>query len=212
MLIAVGQTFNWGKLLSGTKVELNRNNTIKVDPFTLQSAEDDIFAGGDIVTGPRFAIDAIALGKEGSISLHRFVQRGQSLVYGRSTHAYVALDRDAVDFSGYDSVAREQSPTKHVAKLDGNFTDPRGILTAAQIAVETSRCLKCGISIVDEWMCVGCGQCTTKCQFDAITLVKTHDAQGVDYSELKPVVIKNVLKRKVKIAAKNVGSIFKKNK
>ena len=75
LLIAVGQTFNWGKLLTGTKVELNKNNTIKVDPFTLQSAEDDIFAGGDIVTGPRFAIDAIALGKEGAISLHRFVQR-----------------------------------------------------------------------------------------------------------------------------------------
>ncbi|MBI9009936.1 MAG: FAD-dependent oxidoreductase [Tenericutes bacterium] len=210
LLIAVGQSFNWGKLLTGTKVELNRNNTIKVDPFTLQSAEDDIFAGGDIVTGPRFAIDAIALGKEGSISLHRFVQRGQSLVYGRSKHAFIKLDRDAVDFSGYDSVAREKTPTKHVSKLDGDFSDPRGILTEAQIAVETSRCLKCGVSIVDEWMCVGCGQCTTKCQFDAITLVKTANVHGVDYPDLKPVVIKNVLKRKVKIAAKNVSGIFKK--
>jgi NADPH-dependent glutamate synthase beta subunit-like oxidoreductase/NAD-dependent dihydropyrimidine dehydrogenase PreA subunit len=212
VLIAVGQTFNWGKLLSGTKVELNRNNTIKVDSFTLQSTDPDIFAGGDIVTGPRFAIDAIALGKEGAISLHRFVQRGQSLVYGRSKHAYVALDRDTVDFSSYDKVAREKSKTKHVKKLNGDFTDPRGILTQAQIAAETNRCLKCGISIVDEYMCVGCGQCTTKCNFDAITLVKTNNAQGVDFPDLKPVVIKNVLKRKVRIATKNVGKLFKRKK
>jgi NADPH-dependent glutamate synthase beta subunit-like oxidoreductase/NAD-dependent dihydropyrimidine dehydrogenase PreA subunit len=212
VLVAVGQTFNWGKLLEGTKVELNPNNTIKVDSFTLQSTDSDIFAGGDIVTGPRFAIDAIATGKEGSISIHRYVQRGQSLVYGRARHAFVALDRESVDFSGYDSVKRERTKVKHIKKLDGDFTDPRGILTEAQIAAETNRCLKCGISIVDDYMCVGCGQCTTKCNFDAITMVKTHNATGVDFPDLKPAVIKHVIKRKAKIALNNLGKAFKKNK
>lgn len=211
VLIAVGQSFDWGDLLKGTQATLNKNNTIQVDSFTLQSDDPDIFAGGDIVTGPRYAIDAIALGKEGAVSLHRFVQRGQSLVYGRTKHRYTALDRNAVDFKSYDSVKRERSKTKHVENLEGHFSDPRGVLTEAQIAAETNRCLKCGISIVDEWMCVGCGQCTTKCQFDAISLVKTHNEHGVDFPDLKKVVIKNVMKRKVKIAAKNIGKAFKGN-
>jgi len=58
-------------------------------------------------------------------------------------------------------------------------------------------------------MCVGCGQCTTKCQFDAIHLVKTANIHGVDFPDLKGVVIKNVLKRKVRIATKNIGRVFK---
>jgi ferredoxin len=164
------------------------------------------------VTGPRFAIDAIALGKEGAISLHRFVQRGQSLVYGRSKHAYMSLDRDSVDFKSYDSVKRERCQTKEIKNLNNNFEDPRGVLTEAQIAIETSRCLKCGISIVDEWMCVGCGQCTTKCQFDAISLVKTQNIHGVDFPDLKKAVIKNVIKRKFKIFTKNVASKFKRKR
>ncbi|HKL47522.1 MAG TPA: 4Fe-4S binding protein, partial [Candidatus Izemoplasmatales bacterium] len=209
LIIAVGQTFHYGQLFKGTQVELNPNQTVKVDSFTLQSTEADIFCGGDIVTGPRFAIDAIALGKEGAISLHRFVQRGQSLVYGRSKHAYMSLDRDSVDFNGYDSVKREKCQTKTIETLDNNFDDPRGVLTEAQIAIETSRCLKCGISIVDEWMCVGCGQCTTKCQFDAISLVKTKNIHGVDFPDLKKAVIKNVIKRKFKITTKKIASKFK---
>lgn len=209
VLVAVGQRFNWGKLLFGTSVELNPNGTVKVDSFTLQSSEKDIFCGGDIVTGPRFAIDAIALGKEGAISLHRFVQRGQSLVNGRTKHAYTKLNRDEVDFVGYDKIKRERTKVRHIEKLEGEFSDPRGVLTEAQIAVETKRCLKCGIAIVDDWMCVGCGQCTTKCQFDAIKLVKTANIHGVDFPDLKSVVIKNVLKRKVRITTKNIGKVFK---
>ncbi len=212
LLIAVGQTFNWGNLLKGTSVELNPNNTIKVDAWTLQSTDEDIFAGGDIVTGPKFAIDAIALGKEGAISLHRYVQPGQSLIYGRSRHAYTELNKDELDITPYDQVKREKTYTKHITNLKGNFDDPRGILTEAQIAAETSRCLKCGISIVDEWMCVGCGQCTTKCKFDAISLVKHSNIHGVEYTKLKPVVIKNVLKRKVKFAFKNLTKVFRRNK
>ena len=209
VLISVGQSFDWGKLLAGTDVRLNPNGTVQVDSFTLQSTDPDIFFGGDVVTGPRFAIDAIALGKEGAISLHRHVQRGQSLVYGRQRHHYVSLDRDQIDLSSYDQAGRQRATAKHLKKLEGNFTDPRGILTEAQIAAETNRCLKCGIAIVDEYMCVGCGQCTTKCNFDAIHLVKTSNVHGVDFPDLKKVVIKNVLKRKVKITAKNISNVFK---
>jgi Fe-S-cluster-containing hydrogenase component 2 len=109
-----------------------------------------------------------------------------------------------VDFSGYDKVSRERIYTLHVDNLKDSFNDPRGVLSEAQIKIETNRCLSCGISVVDEFMCVGCGACTTRCKFDAITLVRKYDAVGVDFPELKSVVVKHVMKRKVKIAVKNV--------
>ena len=62
VLLSIGQQIIWGNLLAGTKVELNKNGTAKADPVTYQTAEPDIFVGGDVYTGPRFAIDAIAAG------------------------------------------------------------------------------------------------------------------------------------------------------
>lgn len=210
VLIAVGQSINWGGLMGDMKAELRPNNTLKVDEITLQTSVSDIFAGGDVVTGPRYAIDAIAAGKEASISIHRFVQRGQSLIYGRKRHAYVIFDKHQVAFTGYDQIKRERSNVRHLEALVGDFTDPRGILTEEQVKKETSRCLSCGISVVDEFMCVGCGACTTRCKFDAIKLVKTRDEKGVDFPDLKPIVVKHVVKRKVRIAARKVRkSLFK---
>jgi ferredoxin len=42
--------------------------------------------------------------------------------------------------------------------------------TEEQLQKETSRCLKCGATTVDENRCIGCGLCTTRCEFDAIHL------------------------------------------
>lgn len=204
ILLSVGQQIDWGKLFEGISVELNPNQTVKVDPQTLQSSVSDIFAGGDAATGPKYAIHAIAHGKEAAISIHRFVNRGQSLVYGRNNKIFVSVDKDNVDFSGYDKVSRERVYTLHQDKLENSFVDPRGILTEEQIKTETTRCLSCGISVVDEFMCVGCGACTTRCKFEAITLEKKYDAVGVDFPELKPLIVKNVLKRKVRIAKKKI--------
>jgi len=115
VLLSIGQGMNWGELLSGSKIELNRNNTIKADPFTLQTGEPDVFAGGDALTGPKFAIDAIALGKEGAISIHRYVQPGQSLIIGRDRKEYHALDKENIELQGYDS-----TPRQSVGHVDGS--------------------------------------------------------------------------------------------
>lgn len=208
VLVAVGQSIDFNNLLDGETVELNPNNTIKVDSFTLQSSVEDIFAGGDVVTGPKYAIDAIALGREASISLHRFVQRGQSLIHGRNRKDFKALDKDNVDYKGYDRVERQRTTVTHITDIKGSFDDPRGILTEEQVKLETSRCMGCGITVVDEFLCVGCGACTTRCKFDAISLDRRFDEVGVDFPELKPIIIKHALKRKVKITTKNIKQKF----
>lgn len=206
VLLSVGQTFNYGELLTGEDVRLTRRNTVEVDPVTLQSSVADIFAGGDVAHGPRLAIDAIAAGKEAAVSIHRFVQKGQSLVFGRDTHAYVMLDKESLDYSeGYDA-----SPRQKIQHVGGKvsrktFSDLRGILTEDQIKKETQRCLGCGATKTDEYLCVGCGACTLKCKFDAIHIEKVHDVKGYELDDLPKTVMKNVLKRKVKITANKLN-------
>ena len=66
IVTAIGQCIEWGDLLKGSHVEVLANGTAKADHWTYQTNQDDIFVGGDVYTGPRFAIDAIAAGKEGA--------------------------------------------------------------------------------------------------------------------------------------------------
>ena len=206
VLISVGQSIDWGNILDGSKDELNPNNTVKADGFTYQTNEPDIFVGGDSYSGPRFAIDAIAAGKQGAISIHRFVQVGQSLVNGRDRRDYHEFDKESLIIEGYDNTPRQVA--KHDHKIKYAFKDVRLTFTEEQMKKETERCLGCGATVVNEFMCVGCGQCTTKCKFDAISLVRAYDCEGVAYEKVKPVVVKTTIKRKGRIAVKKVKDIF----
>jgi NADPH-dependent glutamate synthase beta subunit-like oxidoreductase/Fe-S-cluster-containing hydrogenase component 2 len=202
VLTSVGQGIDWGNLIAGSKIELNPNKTIKADPNTYQTGEPDIFAGGDALTGPKFAIDAIAVGKEGAISIHRFVQPGQSLTMGRTKRAYRAFDKENLDLEGYDRLPRQRACDEDGNTCKDTFKDLRGTFTEEQVKRETERCLSCGAVVVDEDLCVGCGMCTTKCKFDAIKLVKKYDAENIDFSNLKPVIIRSMIKRKLRIVFK----------
>ena len=210
VLLSVGQTFNYGNLLEGENVEMTKMGTIKVDSTTLQTSKEDIFAGGDVASGPRFAIDAIAAGKEAAISIHRFVQNGQSLVYGRDNHSYLMFDKENLsEIKGYDNSSRQKIAHVDGKKAKETFNDLRGILTEEQVKKEATRCLGCGASKTDEYLCVGCGACTLKCKFDAIKIKRVHDAKGYDIDELPKTVIKNVVKRKVKITANKLNPFTK---
>ena len=170
VIFSVGQSIVWGDLLAGTKVELGRGNGAVADTLTYQTAEPDIFVGGDVYTGPKFAIDAIAAGKEGAISIHRFVQPHSSLTIGRNRRDFIELNKDDILVENYDNSSR-QIPGKD-ASIDHkkSFRDASTGFTEEQVKAEVARCLGCGASIVDTNRCVGCGVCTTKCEFDAIHL------------------------------------------
>ncbi len=168
VIFSVGQSIVWGDLLKGSKVELGRGNGAVADRLTYQTAEPDIFVGGDVYTGPKFAIDAIAAGKEGAVSIHRFVQPNSSLTIGRNRREFVAFDRNDVLVEQYDNSGR-QVPEKKTEEKPG-FRDTSVCFTEEQVKAETARCLGCGATIVDANRCLGCGICTTKCEFDAITL------------------------------------------
>lgn len=168
VLLSVGQGTVWGDLLKDEAVEF-RGPAPAADPVTYQTTVDDIFVGGDMFTGPRFAIDAIAAGKEAAISIHRFVQPGSSLTIGRNPNYYKELDKTDILVENYDNTGR-QTPGHNESIDKKSFRDSKLVFTEEQVKAETARCLGCGASIVDPNKCVGCGLCTTRCEFDAIHL------------------------------------------
>ncbi len=169
VFLSIGQSIVWGDLLKGSKVELGRGQGAVADKLTYQTAQPDIFVGGDVYTGPKFAIDAIAAGKEAAVSLHRFVQPNTSLTIGRNRREFIELDKkNALIDINYDTAPR-QKPGYNEA-LRRTFRDGSETFTEEQVRAETARCLSCGASVVDPNKCIGCGLCTTKCGFDAIHL------------------------------------------
>ena len=169
VLAAVGQVIDWGGLDIG-KLSTGKKGNALADPVTYQTEQPDIFVGGDVFTGPKFAIDAIAAGREGAESLHRFVQDGQSLTRGRNLREFYELNKEELVFGvdSFDKPARQA--IVHDTKKARTFEHDRLTFTEEQVKTEASRCLGCGVSIVDQNKCIGCGLCTTKCMFDAIHL------------------------------------------
>ena len=204
VLLSIGQAAAWGDLLKDTKVELRGNGTAVADQVTLQTAEPDIFVGGDIYHGARFAIDAIANGKDAMVSIHRYVHPGQSLTIGRDLRQFIELDREDVRIDSYDT-AKRQAPGMKPGEAAKTYEDLRLPLTEEQVKAEANRCLKCGATTVDVNRCIGCGLCTTRCEFDAIRLERDMPQNTrmltAEESKLKA-IIPYALKRELKIKLK----------
>ena len=201
---AIGQTVDWGTLDTGA-LTTTKKGTAEADALTYQTAQPDIFVGGDCYTGPKFAIDAIAAGKEAAISLHRYVHPGQTLTAGRDRRVYKALDKDHVliETAGFDKDHR-QTPGYNAAKAK-TFSDARVTFTEEQVRKECARCLGCGATKVDSYLCIGCGLCTTKCKFDAIRLKKVRDWHAGSFETMPIKVAEGVVKRAGSIVKKAVS-------
>ena len=211
VIAAVGQTIDWGTLDIGD-AKLGRKNSVEVDAVTYQTAQSDIFAGGDVVTGPKFAIDAIAAGREGAISLHRFVQPGQSLTLARNPRDFRELDKDDIVLEAdcFDAPARRE--VRHDPEKAKTFSNDRLTFTEEDVKAEASRCLGCGVSVVDQNKCIGCGLCTTKCEFDAIHLRRDHPeaTHMVRCEDKMKYILPYMAKRAAKLKIKDIKEKFSK--
>lgn len=201
VFLSIGQSIEWGNLLEGSKVELGRGNGAVADELTYQTAQPDIFVGGDVYTGPKFAIDAIAAGKEGAVSIHRFVQPHTSMTVGRNRRQFIELDKENLVLENYDNSSRQIPGMDESIDHKKSFRDAHKTFTEEQIKIETARCLGCGASVVDTNKCIGCGVCTTKCEFDAIRLYRENPecSRMVKTEDKMKAILPYAMKRKFKI-------------
>ena len=204
VIFAIGQAIDWGHMLDGIDMNLRSNGGAIANKLTYQTNVSDIFVGGDVYTGPKFAIDAIAAGREAAISLHRYVQENCTLTIGRNRRDFIALDKDNIKVENYDTTNRQKASEVKIDDQANTFRDLSNTLTEEQIKKETSRCLSCGASVVDPNKCIGCGICTTKCMFDAIHLNRDlPNASVMRASEDKlKYILPNMVKQSIKVKFK----------
>jgi formate dehydrogenase beta subunit len=145
---AIGQTCVVDCVLPDEQgVELTRWKTLVVDPVTRQSAETDIFGGGDCITGPATLIAALAAGKKGAKYIDQFLQTGQcSPDFHDDMENYIQnlgvfYPFEKMPFKGQDKRARQPAldPEKritHFGEVEAGFDEGQALL-------EASRCLRC---------------------------------------------------------------------
>ena len=204
VIFSVGQAIDWGHMLDNLHVELRPNGGALANKLTYQTSEPDIFVGGDVYTGPKFAIDAIAAGREGAVSLHRYVHENCTLTIGRNRRDFIELDKENIKVETYDSSSRQIPPKADVKEQAKTFRDLSQGLSEEQVKKETSRCLSCGASVVDPNKCIGCGICTTKCMFDAIHLHRELPGASVMHTseEKLKYILPNMVKQSIKVKFK----------
>ena len=137
------------------------------------------------------------------MSIHRFVHPGQSQLIGRDHRDYKSLDPAtvAVPIESFDNTPRQHAHDGSAEEAKKTFHDLRGVFTEEQMKKETERCLGCGAVVLNEDQCIGCGICTTKCEFDAIHLSRElPDCSNMVRSEDKfKAILPYMLKREMKI-------------
>ena len=201
IIFAIGQAIEWGKLLEGTKVEFWHGNYPLADKVTYQTNDDDVFVGGDVFTGPKFVIDAIAAGHAVADALARHVRPNAHPTIAFNHRGFTPLNKKDITLPGYDEAGRQEEGMDESIDYKNSFKDAHKTLTEEQVHIETGRCLSCGAAVVDPHKCIGCGICTTKCNFDAIHLVRDHPkASTMRFAEDKVTgLLKYALPRMFKI-------------
>lgn len=206
VLVSIGQSSAWNELLKGTKADTANGRLVVSNPVTFQTAEPDIFAGGDCTTGPRFTIDAIATGREGATSIHRFVHPGHSLTLCRNLRRFNEFDKSKAVIPPEKLSAPSRQIAVHDESKTKSMNDNRIAFTEEQVKLEASRCLSCGATWVDQNKCIGCGICTTRCKFDAIHLVRIHPefAHYINGDYSKQAILAHGVKRAAKLTIKRI--------
>ena len=193
VIAAIGQKIDLGGI-AAEGLALTDKGTVIAKELTYQTNVPDIFACGDVQTGPKFVIDAIAAGREAAISMHRYMRPHSSLTLNRNRRDYIELDKSKVVLP----LDKIKAPERQCEAYE--------TLTEEQVKFETSRCLGCGASIVDENRCIGCGLCTTRCHFDAIHLSRDvpECSNLVPREDSMKVMLPYMAKRAAKIAIKDL--------
>jgi len=162
VIFAIGQRPEAGCLKE--KIETVRRRFPKVDPDTLATSLPGVFAGGDMVTGTSFIVNAIAAGHKAAKSIDRFLA-GEPLNVVEARPPKVQLTSAEIHHRFAENKAlqapRVEMKAHPAAERRKDFSEIYVGLSEEEARVEAARCLGCGI-------CSECLQCVYACQAGAI--------------------------------------------
>jgi len=141
LMPAIGQQPDLSALVSDERLEITKSNTIKVDPESLCSGAEGIFAGGDAVSGPNAVTAAMAHGKVAAKMIHKYIQ-------AQPLEQEYKVTRPAIHVEAVELIEELQKPpvptlpleerTKGFKEVELGFTEEMAIK-------EAKRCLRCDL-------------------------------------------------------------------
>ncbi|NIS70613.1 MAG: FAD-dependent oxidoreductase [Proteobacteria bacterium] len=156
----------------GEAVPVTHWKTVQVDPLTLATRMDGLFAAGDAVTGPKNFIEGLASGRKAAISIDRFL-RGEDMRRDRESEG-TSLEPVEVNIDQVEKEPRVEEPLLPVDEREKNFSEVHLLPDQERIMAEAERCLHCGA-------CYHCDMCLIQCPEEAIS--KTDKGYSIDYDK-----------------------------
>ena len=146
VISAIGQDIDLGSIADGGALKTARGNVIVADKATLQTSIPGVFAGGDVITGPAVAIDAIAHGKIAAESIDNYLAAGAA---SSAAKGFISRKEDfgeipESEFLPLAKIEKEKMGELPVAERIKTFSEVELGFTEGQVMNETARCLECG--------------------------------------------------------------------
>ena len=157
VIIAIGQSADLSFLPQESAIKVGRGGFITADPCTLATEESGIFAGGDAVSGPKSAVEAIQHGHEAAVSIDRYIN-GIELSEGRTRQEEASAPTPEGE---HQKSPRVEAKNIALERRLSSFDEIEACYTEEEALAETSRCLDCGL-------CSECLQCVAVCKANAI--------------------------------------------
>ncbi|MGA8150779.1 MAG: FAD-dependent oxidoreductase [Terriglobales bacterium] len=172
VIMAIGQAPRLDFLKPEDKVELSPRGLIAINPQTLMTSAQGIFAGGDCAFGPRLIIDSVADGKRAAVGIDEYL-RGHK--HPEPIIEVEIFKRHSMPLELLDLV-RQPVPMLPLERRTG-VTEVEVGYDAASAMQEAQRCLHCWVNTIfegvpeDGTMCILCGGCVDVCPEKCLELV-----------------------------------------
>ncbi|MBU8849892.1 MAG: FAD-dependent oxidoreductase, partial [Desulfobacterales bacterium] len=171
LIPAIGQRPDLSALEDLADLKVSKWNTTEVNPVTLATDKEGVFAGGDVQTGPGVAIGAVAAGMEAAESIVRYL-KGLDMEEGRQLAVvenplFRPVDQDM------EQTNRYKMPELAAAERVGNFNEVELGYGEDEGQKEAARCLNCGY-------CSECMQCVDACLAGAVDHSMTDMRHTID--------------------------------
>jgi len=167
LIPAIGQKTDLSWASSMPDLEITPYNRIKTHPLTLQTSLENVFAGGDMVTGPASVIEAIAQGRRAANGIDTYINNKEM---GREDdEAGLDMEKEqGMIPENYSEIPsntvveeRVHVQSVHPDKRIQSYEEVEATLTEEQAIKEAERCLNCAT-------CCECMECVTVCEAKAI--------------------------------------------
>jgi len=148
VMLAVGQTID-ASCVADSSVEISKWGSIVADEASGATSSVTVFAGGDVVTGPSIAVEAIGAGHRAADAIHRFLESG-SREEPHATYNHVKHGVTREDIGSPATSPQIRTPVRSVEERLADFEEYETGLSEEQAEIAGQRCLECGCLAFDD--------------------------------------------------------------